>query len=85
MRIPAAREGQRFVEVADRNGDVGFTLPDVGFPPQLPQREALRPAIGVEKGRFQAASSGGKERSLFRQVVCKGFVVSGRVSDQSSG
>ncbi|MGC3974906.1 MAG: hypothetical protein QM771_11045 [Nitrospira sp.] len=65
MGIPATREGKRFLQVADRDGDVGFTLPDVGVAPQLPKGNTLGPAIGIDKGRFQAASSGGKEWSLF--------------------
>ena len=82
MGIPAAGEGDCLFHVADRNGDVSFPLPDIGLPPELPERDALSPAIGIEDGRFQAASSGGKKRSLLSQAVCKVLIVSDGLSDQ---
>lgn|SRR5687768_485179 len=80
--VPATSKVQGLIQIADGNSDVGFSIPDIGRSPELPERDAERPSMGVEQGRFQAATSGRKAGSLFAKLVSDGLVVTGGLSDQ---
>src|SRR4026208_171253 len=78
--IPSASQGDGLIEVGDGNGDVRFPCSHIRAPPQLPHRDILCLAVGVDDGGFESTTCGRMRGRLFGQQVPDFLIVCGRTT-----